>query len=757
MEESCSTKPCCGFVGTGESVGNMGDSKSSNAELLDRATAILAQLQELSSNQNQVDLMDQLDHLLTAMRSSSEGEKKPQAHAVAPTLKAIKPEPKKTKKEIIEEIRNGILDSLQAIFDEICDTANPSQKPGEEMLRVVLIQLDNGMTPAAVEDLLSRDPDNPRDLLGNLALISRSFDQDLYILRQSLDQNVAESNRLNRMHVREARDEARELQERIVSMRKQVKDMTSFCIMLRAEQTRLSELISGRYPQRSIFMDIGEAYGKKRCFERKRRLFDVLLSKLQKFNDHHAKLRNSPYIQGLSDEALKAKYLAMFAPFTKTNKELEQMAGMEIKRAKQKAAYRGIFDPVSGKVIAQDKILFDSIEITGHAHFFHMHRSTRHRNCGFAYPADIEALNAEDLDELIHRFKGRLTMLMYVENFGIPLMRDVAEDMDLPRNPADRERMHQKQFSNFPWLSGRVPAGKCICGQWVYLLNPRFLAFADRLHVGLAEAHRKEVMQLYYAAMRARYAADGISVVYSCINRYCPNASTDIIDAQVIAEVEAREAKVPFNGLRGLRQCTHPECMVEWCGICGTSRYHTGPCPGPSKLAADLQELFDTGMVRICPSCKQPCYKDQGECNSVTCKCGKAFCWRCGGDLNPMADHHHTCNEAIVGTEITDYGRYGFTNDTAANTRDPRHPNARSLEEAEMSMKQVLGIEDDETKEEALDSPEPEPLGDNPPDAPAINRYGPRRNFWEERVAEAMRDMPPIQLFQDDDEFPPLA
>jgi hypothetical protein len=435
------------------------------------------------------------------------------------------------------------------------------------------------------------------------------------------------------------------------------------------------------------------------------------------------------------------------------------MAGMEIKRAKQKAAYRGRYDADARKIIAEDRLMCMDIEIEGPPGFFNMHRATRHRNCGFAYPLCLDSLNAEDREEVRHRFNGWLITLK--REFSIKLMRDVAEDRDYPRNFGDRERLRQQEFSNFSWPSGRVPTGMCPCGQWVYLLNPRFLAFAERLSPGSGEAHRKEVMQLYNSAMMARYAADGISVVYSCINRYCPNAGTDIIDAQVIAEVEAREAKVPFNGLRGLRQCTHPECMVEWCGICGTSRYHTGPCPGPTKLASDLQELFDTGMVRICPSCRDPYFKEGGECNSVICKCGKAFCWRCGGDLNPMNDHHHTCNEAIVGTEVTDYGRYGFTSDMAANTRDPRHPGARNLEEAEASMRSFLGVEE-ETKEEVIDTPEPGPVGANPPAAP------PRENFWAQRVAGVMRDIQPVRLFQDlehdhemqggyDDEFPPLG
>lgn len=607
-----------------------------------------------------------------------------------PSIVHLPVEPKQSKKEIMDAIADKMLVQMGEIFDRLCDVANPAAKQPEDMLRVLLIEWDNGMTAESVEQLLGRDidADGARYPLSNLRTIVSNFERD--------------------------------------------HPGNKFVGLLRAEETKLSALITGKYPRRSIFSDIADAYARRKNRDAKRRLFDILLTKLRDLNGHHTKIKGSSFLANLPDVALRARYQGMFSCVLKSNSTLQKEMGVYAPRPKEKAAVRGKHDKETGHVTAKDTLTLDEIVIKGRAEFFQLHRATRTRLCGFAYFMDTpwagQKPTAEQSEEFHYLLSGRMTYLK--SRFAIKLKRDVVADRNYPRQRGNVLPNRDAEFANFNAADGRVPAGQCECGQWVYLLNPRFITTLERLQPGSGEAHRKEVMQLYNSSMMARYAAEGISVVYSCINRHCPNATQDIIDTQVIAEVAAHEAKVPFIGLRGLRQCTHPQCMTEWCGICGESRYHTDhPCPGPTKLAADLQELFDQGMVRICPSCKQPCYKESGECNSVTCKCTKSFCWRCGGDLNPLADHHHTCNDAVKGTEITDYGRYGFSDDRQANTKDPRNPGARSLTEAEAMMRAALGMppiveEDEETKEEHLiDTPEPTPPRVDPPPAPLVDRH----------------------------------
>lgn len=639
---------------------------------------------------------------------------------------------KMSKKEILAQINTQMIEKLEQIFDRLCDIPNPGAKQSEDMLRVVLLEWDNDMTVDAVEDLLGRDPENPRSILGKLHMIVTSFEQELVGITTT--------------------------------------PMARFVQMLRIEMSMLTKLLTGVYPRRSIFDDIAQAYAQRKTTDAKHRLFEILLDKLRKLNGHHAKIRSAPYLAKLADSSLKDKYMAMFAPVMKSISVLEKEAGVYAVRPKERAVARGLRDATTGNIIAKDLLTHDEIEIEGPSSMFLLHRSTRGRHCGFACPLKVfgrQPVAGDDTAEARYRLLGWMTYLK--SRFAIKLKRDIVPDRNYPRQQmTDLTQLREAEFSNFCWSSGRVPAGQCRCGQWVYLLNPRFLELMNRFDPEAGEAHRKEVMQLYNASMMARYQANGMSVVYSCINRFCPNAIEDIIDEQVIAEVEAREAKIPFNGLRGLRQCTHPDCMAEWCGICESSRYHTGPCPGPTKLAADLQEMFDKGEVRICPSCKQPCYKDSGECNSVTCKCTKCFCWRCGGDLNPSADHHHTCNEAVTGTEITDYGRYGFTQDTTANTKDPRNPYARSLQEAEASMRTSRGLplfdeeeetDEEETKEEyLLDSPEPTIGQGNGPLAPIMDRYPqyPWRYLEPDAIGLARRlEFEEVQMDYDAN-FPPL-
>ena len=718
---------------TGKSAGIQDDDRKMPAVVIDSTDPgkivddMLAVFNQISTASGlDVNSSDQLQKLGDLLKKMQRGP----TSVLPPPVQ--EPDAKKlSKKEILAQINAQMIEKMEKIFDRLCDIPNPGAKQSEDMLRVVLLEWDNDMTVDAVEDLLGRDPENPRSILGKLMMIITSFEQELY---------GATAN-----------------------------PMARFVQMLRTEMNMLTKLLTGVYPRRSIFDDIAQAYARRKTREAKHRLFEILLDKLRKLNGHHAKIRSAPYLAKLADSSLKDKYLAMFAPVMKSISVLEKEAGVYAARPKERAVARGLRNTTTGNIIAKDLLTHDEIEIEGPSTMFLLHRSTRGRHCGFACPLKIfghrhDLTAGDDTTEAQYRLLGWMTYLK--SRFAIKLKRDIVPDRNYPRQQMnDLTHLREAEFTNFSWSSGRVPAGQCRCGQWVYLLNPRFLELMNRFDPEAGEAHRKEVMQLYNASMMARYQANGMSVVYSCINRFCPNAGEDIIDEQVIAEVEAREAKIPFNGLRGLRQCTHPDCMVEWCGICKASRYHTGPCPGPTKLAADLQEMFDKGEVRICPSCKQPCYKDSGECNSVTCKCTKCFCWRCGGDLNPTADHHHTCNEAVTGTEITDYGRYGFTQDTTANTKDPRNPNARSLEEAETSMKSSLGlplideIDEEETKEELLvDSPEPRQNEPGFPGAPFMDRYP--QHPWRRLHLDALALAQHLQFEEAqmdyDANFPPL-
>jgi len=94
------------------------------------------------------------------------------------------------------------------------------------------------------------------------------------------------------------------------------------------------------------------------------------------------------------------------------------------------------------------------------------------------------------------------------------------------------------------------------------------------------------------------------------------------------------------------------ECNRSFCGTCRVPWHEGYTCKEFNKLPEHLRTPEDAAFMRMaekkhwrrCPSCRNIISKHEDDCNWIRCRCGCAFCFRCGEkylDDIPQASNVH--------------------------------------------------------------------------------------------------------------------
>jgi len=94
-----------------------------------------------------------------------------------------------------------------------------------------------------------------------------------------------------------------------------------------------------------------------------------------------------------------------------------------------------------------------------------------------------------------------------------------------------------------------------------------------------------------------------------------------------------------------------PECTKHYCIRCKVIYHENQTCEeyqigaDPDKNEAAFEELVKGKEFKQCPHCTAWVEKSEG-CMHMTCRCGKEFCYRCGG---VYLECEHTRHDNRVG------------------------------------------------------------------------------------------------------------
>ena len=96
-------------------------------------------------------------------------------------------------------------------------------------------------------------------------------------------------------------------------------------------------------------------------------------------------------------------------------------------------------------------------------------------------------------------------------------------------------------------------------------------------------------------------------------------------------------------------QCN--DCKLTWCRQCMVSPYHEGKScveyeveNSSSENSQYIRDMNKKGLLKFCPTCRAPTYKNTG-CNKMICfSCGSRWCWLCcASDID--YDHYNINNK----------------------------------------------------------------------------------------------------------------
>eukprot|EP00929_Paragymnodinium_shiwhaense_P077155 TRINITY_DN39714_c0_g1_i1.p1 TRINITY_DN39714_c0_g1~~TRINITY_DN39714_c0_g1_i1.p1 ORF type:complete len:466 (+),score=65.26 TRINITY_DN39714_c0_g1_i1:73-1470(+) len=139
-------------------------------------------------------------------------------------------------------------------------------------------------------------------------------------------------------------------------------------------------------------------------------------------------------------------------------------------------------------------------------------------------------------------------------------------------------------------------------------------------------------------------------------------AGRQVADAHEKDLVEAamrNKTFCPFPGCGAVydldESVSQVQCLECWKVFCGNCRvaWHDGlTCEQYKRLPDHLRAPEDVALLRIaqrqawrpCPGCRNMLSKQDGDCNYLRCRCGTAFCFRCGNKYindQPQANNVH--------------------------------------------------------------------------------------------------------------------
>ncbi|CAA7062424.1 unnamed protein product [Microthlaspi erraticum] len=112
---------------------------------------------------------------------------------------------------------------------------------------------------------------------------------------------------------------------------------------------------------------------------------------------------------------------------------------------------------------------------------------------------------------------------------------------------------------------------------------------------------------------------------------YCPNENC----SYVMSKTELSRSKSPRGDPSGLKRCV--KCRGSFCVSCNVPWHYMRSCKDYINSCpnndARLKSLANLCGWRQCPNCHHMVERSSG-CNRITCRCGNAFCYKCGSGWN---------------------------------------------------------------------------------------------------------------------------